>query len=184
MFSNKMLRFAAVTCVLVLTGPTTNAGAAPPNYSVSYDLHEDPNDPESPVKFTVILDLEFASQEGETTYWEMVGAEFYQPGDVEDRSWYDDFAAAPQELWPVVHNDPENPLPEEFSDRPVIAGVAEALGDYANLNYDFESSVYTTQAPYVGAALVSYWLQVEGEPEPEVTADDEPAEPQRAPSAQ
>jgi hypothetical protein len=169
----------ALVVALFVVGGATASAAPPAVYSVSYVLHEDPNDPASPETFRVILDLEYVEQVGSTTYWDLVGAEFRQPDGSDERVWYDPMPVTGTRLWAVEQADPDKPAPSDFADRPALAGFATALGDYADLDYDFSSRKYVTPpaAPYVDAVQASYWLQLDGESTPEQEGDDEPAEP-------
>ena len=105
------------------------AADPPPDVTVPFEMHEDPNDSESDVVFIVTFDLEGEDWVGDSVGWRLANVEFREIGTgAPDTVWNEDsaYALGIDGLWWVDHADRYDPLPSEFVLAPIIAGLATA----------------------------------------------------------
>ena len=60
----------------ILFAPSSLQADDPINKNLAFSIHEDPNDPETPVVFVVELDLRAADADGDDVGWEVKQARF------------------------------------------------------------------------------------------------------------
>jgi hypothetical protein len=195
-----LMRAISVTIAVVLVSslalPRAQAwDPVPPQpltKTISYGIHEDPNDPNSAVVFTITLDLRAEARAGDSIGWGVTQIEFVEPGQGggDDTLWIDSDPSVPSSdgRWWIDHADWTDPQLEEFAEPPHLVGTAPAEDPYdADLEYDFEGDDYTGQGPWNPTGYLDYWFKLDGaseaflstaddEPEP-VTVDDEDEEP-------
>jgi hypothetical protein len=151
--------------------------------NVVYRIHEDPDDPDSAITFTVWLSLVEMDADGDSIGWKIKNIRFRQPGTggAPGKRWIESAPNpnVPTEdgLWWIDHADADNPQLSEFDHPPHLVGTATAVDPSdADLNYDFEGSTYSGSPPWSPTAGLDYEFAVDGEPTPLIDGMDEPVE--------
>jgi hypothetical protein len=169
---------------LILTAVAAPALADPATFDLSYRLHEDPTDPNSPVTIAIRLSLEQAASDGEAVGWEIVEARFREIGEggQPDGTWTATLpvVSTPHGLWWVEHADAQAPQLGEFVSPPPLSGEAPADDPGApSLLYDMEAGAYTTPPegdPWNVTTALTYTFTVAGEQKPKGKGKDKPTE--------
>jgi hypothetical protein len=152
----------------IAVGSTSTALAS---QSISYKIHETPEDPNSAVVFVVTLTVDEAVRDGDKVGWEVLEAHIEQPGTPAD-VWV---KSAPlvwttDGLWWITHADPDHPLLDEFASPPAITGTAQAQGQGTeNLNFELEGRAYDQQikgSPYAVNGALDYVFALVNTTEP------------------
>ncbi len=152
----------------------------PPDQVITYDIHDDPTDPESRVVFSVRLQLEAADSNATQVGWDITVIKFKQINPGPDTMWSkrDPLSG----LWWVDHADTENPVLEEFTEPPHLEGTADPLDPSdPDLDYDLQGvaappPVPPEEPPYFVTTILDFIFWLVGEPEPEVEGDDMPVD--------
>ena len=139
--------------------------------SVSYRIHETPDDPNSAVAFVVTLTIDEADRDGDKVGWEVVEAYIEKPdAPTGDWSTSDPLVWTTDGLWWITHADPDNPVLEEFASPPAITGTALAQSQGTeNLNFELAGMVYSQQAngaPYAVNGALDYVFALVSATEP------------------
>ena len=185
MFSNTKI-LGAVCSVAALLLAASKAVAddplpeIPTNYNVVYRIHDDPNDPNSPITFAVWLKLTSRDVDGHSVGWEIDEIRFRDPNSSGDTIWTESDPDVPTAdgLWWVEHDDVENPLLKEFGDPPHLKGTAAANDpNDVDLDYDFQGSTYSGSPPWSSTAGLDYDFElVETPPASVASGTDGPVE--------
>lgn len=174
-----------MTIGLLLTAASSAFGQGPNPYGikyVTYSIHEDPQDPESEVVFTIKLKLVADQIEEDQVGWDVKRVTIEQFGE-DSRIWIDQppNVDTADELWWVQHADMENPVAADFVQPPRLFGVANAQAqEYDDLEYDIVGLVYTPppapeQPPFgseTGALNYLFELEYADEPLSQSTSTD------------
>ncbi len=173
------LFLAALSAFAWMTAP---AAAAPEDRVVTFQVHEDPAAPESPVRFTFKLRIEPIEQRGDTIGWRVKSVEITKHGyeGDPDSLWVDSrvLQSDSDQLWWVSHANTESPNPKEFIDLPQLVGRATpiAIAD-KNLFYSLTSNGAIDNSTGEREARATYSLATESNPEtPIVEGAEEPVE--------
>jgi len=155
------------------------AAAPPEQQDVVFRIHDDPNDPNSDIVFTVWLELTPSALDGDSIGWDVKQIHFRRigQGGGPDTLWTESDPNVPtgDGLWWVDHADADNPQLSEFEDLPQLQGVAPADDpNDKDLDYDFESDTYAGTGLWPVTVELRYEFQVEGGPTPLEIGDDEP----------
>lgn len=181
---NAWIASVVVGLVFMLSAVAKGVSEEPNTQQVVYRLHEDPNDPDSDVKFTIWLSLEQEDVDGDCIGWSITRIRIRQIGEGGDPDtiWKecDPHASTPDGLWWVEHASVENPVLKEFVKPPLLTGSAtpEDPND-ANLEYGFEGDDYdpgSMDPPWGLTAALTYEFTLQGGPEALASNEDEPAE--------
>lgn len=171
---------SALAALVWITAPAV-ALAAPDDRVVTFQVHEDPSDPQSPIRLTFKLELTPVVRMSNAVGWRIEAVEIAQhtsDGDP-DTVWRD--ATPPEysdELWWVNHADPENPSTKEFSELPQLGGTAASVASAgANLLYSLASSAAIDPTTDRQMARATYSLALESNPETLIVeGEEEPVE--------
>ena len=175
----------SAACALLLLGLTVSAASAqlppqPLTQEVVYKIHDDPNDPNSAVIFTVWLSLEREEVNGNSVGWAINRIRFRQVGESSDVLWtvFDSNVPTSDGLWWIDHADQADPQLDEFASPPHLQGVATANdSNDDDLEYDFQGcSLAGSGDPWVPTAWLDYEFTIEGQPAAIAYGTDEPIE--------
>ena len=116
--------FVVLVCSVVASA-AGKASALPPPQAVSFEIHQTPGDPNSPLRFTMTLHATAVSAKDNSVGWLITAANFAEPGN-SGRAWV---ALAPtigtsDNLWWVQHGDVIAPVAADFQNVPAMQGVA------------------------------------------------------------
>lgn len=185
-------RVVQVVCVAVVFSGAIYGRAAPEDPAlplfpdvVQYNVRDDPNDPSSPVVWTVELDVRAQEADGNSVGWLIDSvrvSEIDQQGEPVSL-WVDASPEvdSPDGLWWIEHSDAGNPELVQFAMPPLLTGTATVqLGGQDDLDYTLEGVPYT---PVPGSPLsellvtgLDYVFTLVGESVPLDEGDDEPVE--------
>ena len=149
----------------------------PQHMTVRYVVRHDPGNPLSPVRVGLILRLESFSWRGNSVDWRLIDLSIVEPADSpegQDRVWHDH--NPPPVAWRVRHSDVRDPLAAEFDSMPMITGRAQSSDPHgAHLSYTCKSRPLPPEAQpaVLPRAALDYWLQLEDEPLPNGTGQNE-----------
>lgn len=175
-------KLLAGLCALSLFAPARATATPPASWTVAFQIHEDPQDPESDVVFRVTLVLDRDSYTAGQIGWEITEAQFETVG-TSPQMWT---AAYPDPgtqdgLWWTDHADVDNPVLAEFLVPPTIEGTAAAKNSQnPDLDYLFGGNVYTPPAPPAqppfgsNTASATFSFLIDGDEEPVEEGDTEP----------
>jgi hypothetical protein len=157
------------------------ANGDPLTKTITYQLHETPSDPNSPVTFNFKFDLKEAEAEGNTIGWHAVSIELRQPdpNGAADTVWLDENPTrdTTDELWWITHADLENLTDDEFTIPPAFTGTATAADPSdADMDYEFEGTESQASVPYENTAYIDYLIVPVGGPTPVKEGEQEPVE--------
>jgi len=169
---------------LVVSAASAQIPPQPVSQTVVYRIHDDPNDPESAIVFTVMLLLELEAADGDSIGWEITKIQFRQPGQNggADTIWIKPHPDVPTAdgLWWVEHADRDNPQLKEFDEPPHLVGTAASQDPSGtDLEYGFEGVSYAPPpggAPWDPTAALDYDFALVGAPAPLEGGTDEPVE--------
>jgi len=178
------LSFAAVLIVCLGVNPAVCRAddPAPPEQlveAVSYNLHETPDDPNSPILWTIDLRLAENQMDGGSIGWlitRLTIKAFNDHGTLLD-TWIDASPDlnTPDGLWWIEHADPQAPEIAEFVEPPYLEGAAAALNPaHANLEFAFAGLSYTPPPggpPFETTGGLDYTLTLGGSTEPEAQGE-------------
>jgi len=154
----------------------------PPDRVVTFQIRETPADPQSDVVWTVRLSITATTVHDNTVGWaiEELSLEEQDDNFSPHRQWIEEWPIvnSPDGLWRVYHGDPVNPLPSEFSELPLVGGVASTAGlGTANLGYQLEGMPSPGDPQYEGnVSKLTFSFALEGEVGPLDDGEDEPVE--------
>lgn len=179
------LRVAAhlvIGLVLLSLAGTSAYATDPLTQVVAYRIHEDPNDANSPIVFSVTLFLQEQQSNNNATGWKITGIRFRQPGQSggADHVWEQSDPNVPTQsgLWWIVHGNRQVPQLAEFAMPPHLVGTATAQDpNQADLNYDFVGISYTPPPggpPWNPTAALTYEFTPVGESIPLVDGEQKP----------
>lgn len=163
-----------------------SASAFPPDRHVYFAVHQNPDNPTSPIQYYFTLDVTAVSQDGNDIGWAVTSfsvTELVTLGNDIVWSLVDPFVDTEDGLWWVTHADPENPVRSEFILPVHIADTALAEDpSNADLDFDMKGESYTAPpggAPYEVTAALDFSLKLSttpaGDP-PDDSGDDEPVD--------
>ena len=176
--------------IVLVGGAFTVAMALPDDYIVTYDIYDDPSDPNRQVVFSIELSLTAVSgnscQSGScgNVKWEVESIEFRQPQSGGDRVWVEGSPVLDtfDGYWWVYHDDRDAPDVSEFDMPPYAEGTATAQDPQdVDLYYWFEGKQYNDPPPFEDT--VGLVFQMAEEPTKEPVADCPPDEPEPANSS-
>lgn len=167
-----------VAAALLALGPGVAAlgQALPPDQAVEYRIREVPGDPNSPVVWTITLELTAIERHDALVRWHVRRADVRACDPVNgDTVWRvaDPAVDTPSGDWWVEHIKAEEPAAEDFMDLPHTGGLA---ADLAQVEDDLEFSCAGAASPG-GAALLTYSFRVSSESEPRKSGEDEEIDP-------
>jgi hypothetical protein len=168
--------------VLGFVASVANAQLPPEPMDVVYRIHDDPDDPNSAIVFTVMLSLEAEEVDENWIGWQITEIRFRQPGQNGDPDtiWIESDPDVPAHdgLWWVDHADRDDPQLDEFAEPPHLVGIAAAVDpNDADLKYDFEGVGYTPGSggpPWDATAALDYKFTLDGQSSPLESGTDEP----------
>lgn len=177
----------SVLALMATAAVTPVAMATPSDYKVLYSIHEVRNDPNSPVRYRVQLDLEYVSTVGNQVRWHiatMAISHFDSQGAIDEQWRVNDPAVGTGDgKWWTTHADTNNPIIGEFVAPPPMTGTAlREIGSGPDLDYDLSAGTASGTPPYAATAYMNLWLRQKGESEPEVDDEDLPQEAEDEPS--
>jgi hypothetical protein len=152
----------------IAVGSTSTALAS---QSISYKIHETPEDPNSAVVFVVTLTVDEADRDGDKVGWEVLEAYIEQAG-TPASAWVKNapLVWTTDGLWWITHADPDNPVVEEFASPPAITGTAEVHSQGTeSLVFQLEGTVYDQQlkgTPYAVNGALDYVFALANTTEP------------------
>ncbi len=155
----------------------------PTNMNLRYSIHDDPNDPESPVVFIVELDLRAADTNGDEVGWEVKQARFKKLDGLQViKEWFADWPEfdTVDGLWWIEHVEAKQPELEEFTLPPLLAGTAQRKNASGpGLEFDLVGESYTPPQggpPYPVTSSLTHFFQEVGGSTPEQSGEDTPTE--------
>lgn len=171
-------------CALLLL--VQSASALPPDRHVYFAVHQNPDNPTSPIQYYFTLDISAVSQDGNDIGWAVTSfsiTELVTLGNDIVWSLDDPFVDTTDGLWWVTHADPDNPVRFEFTLPAHMADTALAEDpSNADLDFDMQGESYTAPpggAPYEVTAALDFSLTLSttpaGDP-PDDSGDDEPVD--------
>ncbi len=169
-------------CALAFLGLVVSVADAdlPLDQDVVYKIHDDPNDPNSDVVFSVWLTLTATARDGDSVGWRIKLMQFRQ---VEqggpDTIWkiLNPTIPSVDGRWWINHADGDNPQLGEFDDPPRLAGTATAEDQYDDdLEYDFQGTEGTGVTPWDPTARLNYEFILVGASEPLLSGTGDPVE--------
>ena len=170
-------------CALALLGLAVSAATADPptKQEVVYKIHDDPNDPNSTVVFTVWLTLAPKARDGDSIGWEVEQIRFRQVGEGggSDTTWTESNPAVTTAdgRWWIEHADPDHPQLAEFDDPPRFQGAATADDPSDDdLEYDFQGVNNASIEPWNPTGWLDYEFALVGASEPLLSGTDDPVE--------
>ncbi len=178
---NRLLLGMIAAC----TVPVSIASATlPSNQLTTFQIHETPSDPLSPVTFTVDLNLSAVENVGNDVSWRVTSISLTQAGvnGSPDTVWTESLpvVTTTDGLWWVTHIDPLLPENSEFSLPPYLSGTATCTDSTVDdLNYYLEGWTYqppSQGAPYPVTASLDYQMMLVSSSVAEEEATDEPVE--------
>ena len=177
---------AAVGLVMVCSASVPAALAMPPDQRVVYHIRESPTDPESAVICDVLLDLSAQAEDGNTVGWRVNRVEIQQDLSGTALVWAEvnPRLGTADGLWWLVHEDPAAPDLVDFSEAPLLEGVAgNETPEFGALVYSFRATTPANPTtPYLHTTHLTFALTQEGDNEPLVEGENEPAEVDNAPT--
>lgn len=182
-------RLAATPALITLAitmGVVVPAAKAdlPPDQIVTYRLHVIPTDRDSTTHMEIRLQLAAVEQAGSEIAWQVRSIRIAQL-DTEGMTisaWLEEFPVVEtvSGLWHIVHADPEAPALDEFSEPPLISGIAPARSsEVDDLQYRLEGAAPPPgQNPFVYdvTSFLDYSFILGGESTPIDEGEDEPVE--------
>jgi len=170
-------------CALAFLGLVVSGARAdlPHDQDVVYKIHDDPNDPNSDVVFSVWLELTATARDGDSVGWEIKLMRFRQvePGGP-DTFWKILKPAIPSAdgRWWIDHADGDYPQLGEFDKPPELVGTATAEDqDDNDLEYDFQGVSGTGGIePWDPTGWLDYEFAVIGASAPLLSGTDDPVE--------
>jgi hypothetical protein len=172
-----------IVAAVLLGGSSSIAQASS---HIAYQIHEVPDDPNSPIVFTVTLKIEEVDREGDLVGWEVLEARFERTENT-TRVWMKTvpFVATSDGLWWIEHADPNNPTIGEFVLPPEMSGTAPALGSVdPDLDFLFSGVAWDPEvlgSPYAVTGGLSYSFTLVGESEPLEEGENGPVEVEPTP---
>ena len=173
MFKQTSLSLVLAIFGTALVRPVVAQTELPPDQSIQMSIHADPDDSESPVRFTLTLHLSAESQDGAAIAWHVnwIEVDHLDPYGELINSWYelDPEVNTANGAWVVTHADPLTPAIEEFSVPPEIQGFATSKSDAGDdLQYHLAGKVAEPEAvkPYDVTVFADYlfWKASDAEP--------------------
>lgn len=160
---------------------SVSADELPADAVVTYEIHGDPQDPNSPVAWVVRLVLTPQARDGDTVSWRVDSVDVREndaQGEVE-RAWAASSVTVQTASgwWDVAHADADQPTAADFVEPPVLEATA---GPVSGTTEDLE--VYLgggterppASTPWSVTGTVDYEFTLAGEPQPEEEGEDEP----------
>lgn len=163
-------------CLWHVSPAAAQFGSSGQTRLAQYNIHQDPNDPSSPVTWTVVLKLHEELRSGSDIAWKIKKLTITEldSGGSPLNVWSE--ASPPVGLWQVTHADPNNPTFGEFAEPPLLDSLATAADpNNADMDYSLEGVAYTPPPggePYAitGALTFIFILDL---PEPVVQGDED-----------
>lgn len=184
MFTHSQVSLAIFSVLILAANSGTALAELPADVQIKYYIHDDRTDPDSPIVFKVLLDLEARGSSGDSVGWLITQAEFRQPNTAPDPDtvWTDTTVDVdtPDGLWWVHHANTRAPDAGEFDMPPLITGIADAetvIGD--DLDYKWEGVTYLAPPegpPFNNPMAANFRFRILPLPDPELEGDDEPVE--------
>lgn len=174
----RMLSLASVLSIGLIAGPRAEADE-PLSREVVFKLRVATADATSPEGGFLTARMTAVGYAGNRIAWHVTWIEVRLPGSEgqTDRVWVDTQPqATASEAWWVTHEDPLNPVSDEFADTPVLAGVAAATEEGGSeLAYRFEATAPEVQPEGAETKLTSasYSLSLVAVPEEPIAEEEE-----------
>jgi len=175
-----------VVSVCALLFFVQSASALPPDRHVYMAIHQNPDNPTSPVQYYFTLNITAVSQDGNDIGWAVTSFSITEKVTLgNDIVWSldDPFVDTVDGLWWVTHADPDNPVRSEFILPVHIADTALAEDpSNADLDFDVAGDTYTAPpegAPYEVTAALDFSLRLSTTPAqdpPDDSGNDEPVD--------
>ena len=156
----------------------------PDDQTVTYNVREDLYDEESPIVFTVDLEITAADADGDTVSWLVKRVVLTEIDNSESppltRAWAEDepYVDTPDGYWTIEHDDVENITAEDFDEVPYTAGKAHPDNPRdPEMDYDFEGAELAGSGPYAAVfTMIHLYGILSQASQPQVDIDDEPVE--------
>lgn len=166
---------------LLLFGVFALPAQAEQMYEVAYHIHDDPNDAESNVVFTTMLFLKASEFDGDSIGWQVnsIRIQHFDPNQNVDEVWSENSpdVDTADGLWWVEHNDPNNPLLEDFGEPPPVAGTAEnQQPNQRDMYYSIEGNAPPGSTPYTITGTLAYNFEPSDQAQPIRNGLDDPTE--------
>ncbi|MCO6436721.1 MAG: hypothetical protein J5J06_06500 [Phycisphaerae bacterium] len=177
-----MLRKVSWLMGSLLTVTGVASAQLPTGRVVEFDIHEDPNDPESAVVLVFSLELKAADVVVDSVGWAVQSLTIRRLDRGEESAWTDlaPSIGSQDGLWWVDHVNPQQPEVSEFVLPPQVGGVAEAADPMdGDLGYELIGEVYLPPPggqPYSTTASLTYRARLAEDEEPIKEGDEEPVE--------
>lgn len=174
-----VLQFVSRSAVaLALMARAAALAELPDPHVLTYEMHQDPQQPESPLLYRVeVLISADQTASGNTVAWrvdEVTTSKFDAAGQVKG-VWLDDTpdVVTADGLWHVTHADPRQPELEEFRNSPEIKGTAPSVTGGAAMHYSLRDTGQS-QTIYLPGAVVDVLMWPVGLPVPSLDDEDVP----------
>lgn len=155
-------------CLILAT--QSLAQSLPPDQTVSYQLHADPEDPNSPVTVTTTVTLVASQESGSAVGWSISAIDIHAlDGASQSTHWAGNLVQiqAPDGLWWITHSDPNAPQLTDFAVPPLLTGTVTNESN-ANLTMNFElegnTEVPVNNTPFILTSFIRYFLLHPGNP--------------------
>ncbi len=168
----------ALAALILVVCPAAAYSQTPQDQTVRFLIRENPQNPESPVKFSIQVELKAAEVDGNSVAWIVQYATFQRISNgVVLAEWQQD---APEVIssdgyWWVEHADAAAPLTSEFKQPPRLLGRATSLAESVpDLDFDIKGSIQSPPSGNPALTSLNYSLAFVGNTAPEEEGDDEP----------
>jgi len=160
--------------LLILTSAiATQAQQLPPDYLVQYSIREVAGDPNSPIAWTVTLELTALERQGDDIRWHVHQADIREIGTHTTWRLVDPRVDTASGDWWVQHVDADTPAAGDFIVPPETSGCAADVAQLEDdLDFSFVGSEQATTVP-----ILTYSFHVESEPQPRKEGEDEEIDP-------
>ena len=156
----------------------------PDDRIVTYNVREDPYDEDSPIIFTVDLEITAHDADGDTVRWFVKRAVLTEIDNSENPpltvTWAEDepYVDTLDGYWAIEHEDLENVTAEDFDEVPYIAGKAYPDDPRdPEMDYDLEGEELAGSGPFASVfSIVHLYGILSQQQEPQIDIDDTPVE--------
>ena len=169
---------AAAICVAAVAPARAQM---PDDQVICYSIRDTPSDPESAIRFEIVVELTAADSKDESIGWLVTGVSVIESRGEDKLPRWDatPTVSTTDGLWWIDHADAQEPELSEFTIPPLIAGVAAAGNEnISDFEYELEGAPYTPPGggpPYPTTALVDH-IEIWYYPPPVPPATTQPVE--------